>query len=324
MTVTVYSSAGTPSDSVGVQGDFDIDYSGKFLWGPKGASSWAGTAVNITGPTGSVGAAGPSSLLPTMNNFGSGYGPMSQLPSTSVTSGTAYVLNYNGTTFANTYTPLFASACSGLHITNYGSSAGACTVSLKDLTAGTTVFTSASVTAGTINNYSYGATAYPLVANHQYQWVVTPGSSGTYVVQIAPIYLMPSSLASALSFYNFGGIFASATASSGNSVFLQPPSLSGQTMYYKNAAASYLYSVTLTVAGSGPMAPYIYNGSASANQWATAPAVTLTSTPTTYSYGPFTGNAFAFTAGSYYQFGLSASGAAITVTSAYCNIQVGQ
>lgn len=52
MTVTTYTSNGTPSDALGAQGDMCVDYGGKFLWGPKGASSWSGTANSIVGPTG--------------------------------------------------------------------------------------------------------------------------------------------------------------------------------------------------------------------------------------------------------------------------------
>lgn len=321
MAVTLYTSSGTPSDNTGVQGDMNIDYSGRFLWGPKTATTWVGTAQSIVGPTGPT---GQPAYLPSMGNFASGYGPGVAMPATSLTSGTAYPLYFGGTAITNTYTPLFASACSGISLVNYGASAGACTVSLKDLTAGTTLLTSASVAAGTINTYSYGNTAYAMVAGHQYQWVVTPATSGSYTVQVCPVYLQPSSIASALSVYPAGVVTSSTSAASGSTIYTQPPGLTGQTLYYKNANASYLYYVTITMTGSGPVAPFIYNGTASANQWATAPATTLSSTPVTVSYGPFPANLWPFTANSYYQFGLYASGAAITVTSAYYQITVGQ
>lgn len=54
MAPTTYTSNGTPSDAIGAQGDMVIDYGGKFLWGPKGSTSWAGTANSIVGPTGPI------------------------------------------------------------------------------------------------------------------------------------------------------------------------------------------------------------------------------------------------------------------------------
>jgi hypothetical protein len=57
---TVRSGAGSPSTSLGVDGDFYIDTSNNLIYGPKTGGSWgSGTSiVGPVGPTGATGAAG--------------------------------------------------------------------------------------------------------------------------------------------------------------------------------------------------------------------------------------------------------------------------
>jgi len=60
---TVLNGSGAPNNSLGVAGDFYIDTTNNRLYGPKGASAWPGSYVNLVGPAGAAGAPGGVSVI---------------------------------------------------------------------------------------------------------------------------------------------------------------------------------------------------------------------------------------------------------------------
>lgn len=180
MAVTTYSSNGTPSDAVGVTGDFVIDYGGRFLWGPKPSdTAWAGSAKSIVGPTGPIAV----NVLSTQSvGFGTGFVSTASLSATPVTG------VYPGTTQTVAFVPQAATAFMGMSYTNPGT--GTTTLTLLDQTANAPIF-SATVTANaTANLGPYTTTQYPMQANRSYVWQIT--GSGTANIAANPMYLFPA------------------------------------------------------------------------------------------------------------------------------------
>lgn len=326
MAVTTYSSNGTPSDAVGVTGDFNIDYGGKFLWGPKPSdTAWGSSAKSIVGPTG---AAGPAPALPIMANTTPVWGPNCYFSGamSATTTGPNVAFMASGTTFPNTFTPIQNTALTGLQVTNYGATGATVYFYLQNLTTGQSVFgynNGNGIASGQVQSADYAVTTYPLLAGNTYQWQGIRGAAGNAYLQINPKYLQPSGGQSSLSFYPNAVQPSSINIAANTAAYLQPPGVSGQTAYYRSSSASYLYSIATTITGSGPAAIFTYNGTAGANHWATAPQIQLSATPTTYTYGPFTYRDFPFTPNSFYQIGIYASGAACTVTQASSVMTVG-
>lgn len=329
MAVTTYTSNGTPLDSIGVQGDMNIDYVGKFLWGPKGATSWAGTANSIVGPTGPL---GPSPVLPAMVNTSSAWAPAAQyaavnVPTSSAPPGTP--ANMIGTTQPYIFTPQVNSALTGLTVSNYSASGATVYFFLYDLTTSTLIYNFNSgngIANNTSTSVSLGNTAYPLTAGHRYQWQALRASGGATTVNIYPQYLVPSGAPSSLSYYTNGVINTSTAVASTGSVALSPPGLPGQGIIYKNALGSYLYFLEAYLAGSGVADIYLYNQSASANQF-TQDAygyTTLTATPTRYTFGPFSPTTWPFVANNQYSLNIYAPSGALTIASANVTLTVGQ
>lgn len=56
---TIHSVSGIPSPSVGIDGDYAIDYTNWNIYGPKASGAW-GSATSIVGPAGVAGPAGPN------------------------------------------------------------------------------------------------------------------------------------------------------------------------------------------------------------------------------------------------------------------------
>lgn len=181
MSVTTYTSNGTPDDSLGAQGDMCVDYGGKFLWGPKGASSWSGTASSIVGPTGPQGASyalAGQSMFPTQIAYGNAI----------TLSGTPTVLTLPGTTTPYTFFPIAPSAFMGLYAyTNIATN-----IRLWDQTAGVAIYSTTLAAGKNFVAGPFATTLYPLAPNHVYVWQAY-ASSGTATLTIEPYYLGPSS-----------------------------------------------------------------------------------------------------------------------------------
>lgn len=322
MPVTPYSYNGTPPDSLGTQGDQCIDYGNRLLWGPKGASSWSGTAVNIVGPTGPI---GPSAALPVMTNVGSGYGPSSGFSGQSVPTGTQPCF-FPGTTIPNAFTPNANSALTGVTAINFGSTGASVYVFLLNTTTNQVVMNIGSLGSGTVNNFGYSATTYPLVAGNTYQWCIQRNGAGVVFLQINPTYLFPSGTASNLSVYQPMVVASSTTVAKAGTINTTTPGMA-QTGYYRNPNPSWLYQLDCYMAGSGVADPYITNQTASnANQF-TADNYgypTITSTLTRYTFGPFAPTTWPFTAGSQYTMNIYAPSGSLTISSAYILMTIGQ
>ena len=317
--------SGPPSDNLGVQGDVVLDYTGRFQWGPKGATSWVGTAKSLVGPT------GPALSLPVMINQAAAYFPGCQFNGQTMgtsTTGSNIAFSFNGSPIPNTFTPPQNTALVGLGATNFGSTGATVYFYLQDLTTNTALYgynSGNGIAAGTVGSVSFTNTQFPMIAGHTYQWQGIRGTAGATTMQINPIYLTPANGTTALSTFQPFAITSSTTAATNGTVFMPGCGIPGQTGYYRNSNPSYLYSVELFVQGTGTPSPFMYNGSTSANQWADAPALTISSTQITrFTFGPFPATRWPFTANQYYQFGLYGAGGAINITSAYAIITVGQ
>ena len=176
MAVTWFTSQGAPSDSVGVQGDMVFDSQNRFIWGPKGTSSWDGTANNVNPIFSAVALLGRSMFAAPYN-----YTNSVQL------SGTPQAMTMPGTTVAATFTPVSPSAFMGA----YAYSNVAATLALYDVAANTVVY-SASLAAN--KNFMVGpfsTNTYQLTAGRTYQWMVS-GSAGSAVISMQPYYLSPA------------------------------------------------------------------------------------------------------------------------------------
>src|SRR5271166_1820222 len=57
---SVLSGVGAPSSSVGNDGDFYIDTSAEFIYGPKSSGTWPTNGTRLVGPAGAAGPAGPA------------------------------------------------------------------------------------------------------------------------------------------------------------------------------------------------------------------------------------------------------------------------
>jgi hypothetical protein len=89
MAITWYSSAGQPSDSVGVAGDLNWDTTNRITWGPKTSSNtWAGTAYSNIGPTGPAMLSGTGAPGSGLGQIGNGY--------TDVATGNTYLKSSSG------------------------------------------------------------------------------------------------------------------------------------------------------------------------------------------------------------------------------------
>jgi hypothetical protein len=55
---TILSGADTPSDTLGSDGDFYLDLSSYFLYGPKANGAWSSSGAGLIGPAGAAGADG--------------------------------------------------------------------------------------------------------------------------------------------------------------------------------------------------------------------------------------------------------------------------
>lgn len=330
--MATYNCTGVPSDLLGVQGDFAFDNQGKFVWGPKGAASWAGTAMAIGGPTGPQ---GPSNLLPTMNTFGNTFGPSAafngQTMGTSTT-GPNIAFFWPGTPILNTFTPPFNCYLTGISVTNYGATGATVYFYLQDLTTNTAVYgynAGNGIGSGVIAAASYGATTYPLIAGHTYQWQGIRGSAGATYMQINPIIAYPAGVSGGLSVHPPFLVLTPTTAAKAASVATVPAGVPGQTAYYKTGVATYLYYIDLWVSGSGVCDPYILNGTAGSNQCDmyyvnNNQYITLSSTLTRYTFGPFNPAQFPFPANSYFTMSFYAPSASITVNQAFVQLTIGQ
>ncbi len=320
MTVTPYSYYGQPPDTLGVQDDQCIDYQNHLLWGPKGATSWAGTSANIVGPTGPQ---GPPAASAVMTNLGSGYGPASGFNGQSVATGTQ-VCYFAGTTIPNTFTPTINSALTGVAAANYSATGAAVTVLLLDTTTGSTVLTIASVASNSTTKASYTASAYPLIAGHTYQWAIQRSGAGVVYLQIYPTYLFPSGTPSNLSTYQPFLVTTSTTIAKAAVINTTVPGMALQA-FYANPNPSWLYQLDIYMAGSGIADPFLYNNTAGANQFTCDNYYypSLTSTLTKYTFGPFSPMTWPFVASSQYVLNIYAQ-SALTVTQAYALITVGQ
>lgn len=56
------SGTGTPSNALGINGDFYLDTATNIVYGPKASGTWPGTGVSIVGPTGPQGPSGNSAI----------------------------------------------------------------------------------------------------------------------------------------------------------------------------------------------------------------------------------------------------------------------
>ena len=118
---------------------------------------------------------------------------------------------------------------------------------------------------------------------------------------------------------------SSQTIAKSGSFYLQPPGIPGQQAYYKNGNASYLYTAQVTIAGSGTASFGFYNQTSSANAGFTQGQYTLSSTPTTYSYGPYPFSYCPFAASSQFGFFVyNPTSGNITLSSCYLQFQVCQ
>lgn len=328
MAVTTYSSNGTPSDAVGVTGDFVIDYGGRFLWGPKPSdTSWSGSAKSIVGPT------GPPNALPQMINVAAAYGPGVQFTGQTMgtTNGAANTLfTFNGSPIPNTFTPQANSALVGIQATNYGASNATIYPYLQDLTTNQLVYSynaGNGLASGSVISASFSNTAYPLIAGRTYQWQGIRATAGATTAQINPLYLTQSGTPSSLSYYTpFVLTSAGATIARQSSALTFNPGMVQQA-YYRNSNPSYMYYIEFWISGSGGQAgPFLYNSTTSANQFVMdnyGGYPTLTSTLTRYLVGPFAPSMWGFNASQTYFLSVySPTGA--TVTSFYAQIVVGQ
>ncbi len=331
--MTNYNVSGPPSDLLGVAGDFAFDNANKFCWGPKSDTSWAGTAMSIGGPPGPQ---GPPTYLPPMGKMGNIFGPSAcfngQTMGT-VAQAANSVFFWPGTSTPNVFVPTVNCYLTGLSVTNYGSTGATVYFYLQDLTANNAAFGyngGNGIANGTIVGISYGATTYPLIAGHRYQWQGIRASAGATTMQINPIISYPSGSPAGLSVHHPFVVNTTTTAAKAASVATVPPGILSQTAYYRTgSAATYLYYVDLYISGSGVCDPYILNATANANQCDLYYAnnntyITLSSTLTRYTFGPFAPSAYPFPANSTFTFNLYAPSASITVNQCYMQMTVGQ
>jgi hypothetical protein len=316
-------SDGQPADSIGVDGDLDFDRLGRFIWGPKKNGTWTGTANN----------ANPLYASPqTPNQLATGWGPSCQYSGQTMgtTAGVpAAAFFFPGTNIPYTFTPPLDSALVSIQATNFGSTGATVFFYLQNLTTGQSVASynnGNGLAAGQVGFQSYSNV--PLKAGNTYQFQGIRAAAGATFMQINPQILIPSSIASsAVSWFSQGFVSPATnqTIAAGGTVTFQTAGVPPQTGYYKNAASSYIYYMVLVASGSGTVAPYFYNETISGNGPANIPSITLTSTPTTYTFGPFAANQNVFNANSQQRFGLyNASGGATVNANSYMTMQVGQ
>ena len=73
MAITWYTSAGQPSDSVGVAGDLDWDTTNRIVWLKQANNSWVGGQYSNIGPTGPAMLAGSGAPTASYGQIGNGY-----------------------------------------------------------------------------------------------------------------------------------------------------------------------------------------------------------------------------------------------------------
>lgn len=375
MAITWYTTAGQPSDAVGVDGDLNWDTANRITWGPKGrvtAGSWVGTAYSNIGPTGPAlltGTGAPASNYgqngngyadlatgqtyskgnnswsqvgsiagppgdPTlafqpaaMVNYANAFGPSAAVNGQSIPTTTSPMF-FPGTSIPHTFSPKVDSALTGAMVVNYNATGQTVGVFLVDVASGAIVANLGGQAAGALNAYSYPSTQYVLKAGKQYQWSIQRASAaGVAYAAVMPSYLTPSATPSSLSYPSQFIVNTSTTVAKSASIDLSAPGMPSTTIgYYRNAAASFLYYVDITIAGSGQVQFYLYNLVTSANFWTSGTAFypTLSSTPTTYTYGPFPYSAWPFVPANNYKLSVFAPNGSVTVTSAAATLTVGQ
>lgn len=240
---SITSSNGTPTDDVGTAGDFNIDYGGKFLWGPKGSTSWVGTASSIVGPTGAQGATGASGSGVLQQT--TGYGPMAAVSNQGVNA-TPIEIGIAGTAVPSYFIPTAPTSFMGATFVNTGSSTTTVTFQLWDKTTSTAVY-SIAVSAATITSNSFGAGTYPMVAGDTYVWRIT--GSGSAYVSVAPLYRFTANYSTNLSLAG-AGAFAPAALSTTKTTNIITPGVA-VTYYYRNSQPSTFYSAIFTIVASG-------------------------------------------------------------------------
>lgn len=243
MAVTWYTSAGTPNDNVGVQGDMVWDFQNRFIWGPKTATTWVGTANGAAPLTANLGPAAYGQGAPSV--FA---GTLTSTPQ----------LMTNPITGQPTgFTPLVNTVLFGALV----SSGVAGTLELYNLTTSTSVYSGQSF-AGSATAYGsgqpYQPTQYVLQANNTYVWRVTGTASGASIVVWPCISVPAQGVGQAIS--SVGPVQFSANTSFTSATQVPFIGLSTVPFYWRPLrATSYIYNITATFTptGSSTAASYV-------------------------------------------------------------------
>lgn len=238
----ILSGNGPPQDNVGAPGDVYYDLQNAFFYPGKTLQGWVTTPISIVGPT------GPSiQAQPQLGTYTASNGPAVQISAVTATS-TPQIMPQAGTAVAGYHIPLTDSAFMGATVVSYGTSGGTLTFTLYDQTAGVNVY-STTAAKGTVNTVGmFGTTQYPMTKGHVYVWNVT-GSSVAAYASVAPQYLLPSSAQVSVSGY--APFYLPTSTLSNTAQTMTPPSLAGNTQYYRRPFGSYLYSAQVIVTGTG-------------------------------------------------------------------------
>jgi hypothetical protein len=282
MAVTWYTQSGTPADATGVDGDMSFDYTNRIQWGPRGlksTGSWAGTAVNASGPTGPGVLTGTGAPANSLGNTGNMYvdatqgntylkgasswslvgalppgptGPQGFTTLSTQSAGNGVTVAMSGVTLSSTPVAAYVPGTTQPAIANYNFASqlvgfsitnpgSAVTLSLVNTTAGTTVY-SASIAANLTTGNAFLLGTYPMPASANYQWQAS--GSGTASFCLTPLYLMPAASAG----YNISNlptvaISASQTFSSTATQLRYPGTTVGNA--FRMAKGGALYGATL-------------------------------------------------------------------------------
>lgn len=226
---------GMPEDTLGADGDFARDASARMDWGPKGRvtpGSWAGTAINVMGPTGPALLAGNGVPGSTYGGNGQGYfdaatgntyvkredtwrqignirGPRGERGFDGNLGALAagYGPAPGASNVASTPTPSpvpfgnggqqrkFTPPFGSAFLGGYirNNSASEATYTLVNTTTDEVVFTQKVAANGFARMGLFDVGLYPLPANNDYVWMVATATAQNVQVELWPIYAMPAS-----------------------------------------------------------------------------------------------------------------------------------
>lgn len=212
----------------------------------KGASGWAQQAGSpFQGPAGQVGTVGLNLAGQAAN-----VGPQAAF-ATATTTTNNQVIPIPGTTLPQTYIMPANALFAGLAYLNPSNSGSSFSVNLYDQTAGTVLYSTGSISTGSVLNLNKINTPIAMTAGNQYVWRISAGSN--ILGSITPYFLLPATSSVGPSMWPTVAISQDVSYSATQQVLRVPGAsvaANGPAGYVYPAKAGFFQYATITVTGS--------------------------------------------------------------------------